>query len=207
MIRKSICLILILLTLIFGVTSPIAYADDDDDEKHGRRWYNIFRDDDDHDDDHHDRHEGRKREYKGVSRRYIPPVSDPLYLKECGACHFAFQPQLLPAASWKKMMNQLENHFEEDAALTSAETLKLLQYMTSNSADDSPAKRSRKIMASLRGQAPLRITETPYIIRKHDEFSPAILKRKSIRTLSNCQACHTTASRGIYSERYIHIPQ
>ncbi len=32
----------------------------------------------------------------------VAPVKNALYLEECGACHFAYQPGLLPSRSWKK---------------------------------------------------------------------------------------------------------
>ena len=45
----------------------------------------------------------------------VKPVNSKLYIKECGSCHFAFQPGLLPEKSWVKIMNNLENHFGTDA--------------------------------------------------------------------------------------------
>ena len=200
MTKKLLAIIMFWLLCI----SP-GFSDDDDEyeEHHEKRWYNIFRD---HDDDDADK---RKKGYSKSKKysRYIPEVKDPLYLKECGACHFAFQPQLLPSASWNQMLSQLEDHFGDNASLTSQQTEQLRHYLLSNSAETSSAKRPRKILASIRGQIPLRITEVPYIQHKHDELPRGVTKRKSIKSLSNCQACHLTADRGIYSERYIHIPR
>ncbi|HPQ24397.1 MAG TPA: cytochrome C, partial [Gammaproteobacteria bacterium] len=47
----------------------------------------------------------------------VAPVDNPLYLQECGSCHFAYQPGLLPARSWNNLMGGLENHFGENAEL------------------------------------------------------------------------------------------
>ena len=44
------------------------------------------------------------------------PIKDAVVLKECGACHMAFQPQMLPKRSWGKIMSELPNHFGEDAS-------------------------------------------------------------------------------------------
>ena len=41
----------------------------------------------------------------------VPPIEHAATLKECGACHLAFPPQMLPARSWKKLMGDLANHF------------------------------------------------------------------------------------------------
>jgi Dihaem cytochrome c len=34
----------------------------------------------------------------------VPPVHDAMTAKECGECHMTFQPGLLPAASWVRIM-------------------------------------------------------------------------------------------------------
>jgi hypothetical protein len=41
------------------------------------------------------------------------PVSNPVYSEECGACHFTYQPELLPSASWKKVVTAHDDHFGE----------------------------------------------------------------------------------------------
>jgi len=45
----------------------------------------------------------------------VPP--SPAYKAECGSCHVAYPPQLLPGASWQQLMAQLERHFGSDASL------------------------------------------------------------------------------------------
>ena len=43
--------------------------------------------------------------------RFYAPVADPVVKEECGGCHLAFPPSMLPASSWRRMMGELENHF------------------------------------------------------------------------------------------------
>ena len=60
----------------------------------------------------------------------VPPVTNEAAKKECGACHMAYQPQFLPANSWRRILADLGNHFGEDASLDDAvrqETLGLLR--------------------------------------------------------------------------------
>ena len=45
---------------------------------------------------------------------YYPPVADALVKEECGSCHLAFAPAMLPAQSWARMMSELKNHFGDD---------------------------------------------------------------------------------------------
>ncbi len=133
---------------------------------------------------------------------------DATYIKECGSCHFAYQPGLLPKRSWVKMMNTLDNHFKDDASLDQKTTKYITNYLVKNSSDNAmDYKRSRKITNSISvNQTPHRITKTPYFIHKHDEIPKKIIVQKEVGTLGNCIACHTAADRGIYSERAIKIP-
>ena len=51
----------------------------------------------------------------------VAPVTDPLVKKECGSCHMAFSPQLLPKRSWQKLIDTLADHFGENASLPDAQ--------------------------------------------------------------------------------------
>ena len=138
----------------------------------------------------------------------VKPVDNQIYLKECGSCHFAFQAGLLPERSWVKMMSNLENHFNTDATLAKEDYNTILTYLKENSSEKAMEyKRSRKITNSIRvNETPLKITDVSYFIRKHNEIPTRMITQKEVGTLSNCIACHTTADKGIYSERAIKIP-
>lgn len=138
----------------------------------------------------------------------VEPVNNPQYVEECGSCHFAFQPGLLPARSWTKMMGNLEDHFDENAELDSADTQQILNYLVAGGSDKSNYRRSQKINRSIsRNSTPLRISETPYFIRKHDELPARYVQgNPKVVSISNCETCHTTAARGSFSERDINIP-
>jgi hypothetical protein len=76
----------------------------------------------------------------------VPPVANEAARRECGACHMAYQPQLLPAKSWRRLLGDLSNHFGTDASLDEAARQEILAYYV--------AQASRLTGA----QAPLRIT-------------------------------------------------
>ena len=138
----------------------------------------------------------------------VAPVVDPLYREECGSCHFAYPPGLLPTRSWQALMADLENHFGDNAALDPETQRALSAYLVENSADRAEYRRSRKIIWSLADSAmPLRITDIPYIKHEHDEIPDRMwAKNPQVRSLSNCAACHYNAERGSFSERDIGIP-
>ncbi|MFK5971601.1 MAG: diheme cytochrome c [Candidatus Marithrix sp.] len=138
----------------------------------------------------------------------VAPVNNANYAEECGACHFAYQPGLLPSVSWKKLMTSLEDHFGESAELEPEEQKNLTAYLTKNAAEFSNYKRSVKIIRSLtKNKTPLRITEIPYIIKKHDELTSAmVIGNPEVKSLSYCDNCHTKAVTGSYAEDDIIVP-
>ena len=184
----------------------------DHDEHKERKWYQKTFDWDD--DDDHESGKKRKRyqkryrnDSKHYGKRYLTPVNNPTFKEECGACHFAYQPELLPSGSWDKILAGLEDHFGEFIELDPDSKKIIAEYLKANAADHSSAKRAVKIMRSLGNRTPLRITQIPYIQQKHHEVSPKVLERDSIGSLSNCSACHTTAEKGIYEDDYVEIPR
>ncbi|HEU0188772.1 MAG TPA: diheme cytochrome c [Gallionella sp.] len=140
----------------------------------------------------------------------VKPVTDKLYLKECGECHFAYPPGLLPARSWEKLLNAdaLKNHFGDNAEFESATLQAIHDYAVDNAADKSFYKRSRKIaLATAGGEAPLRITEVRYIKRKHKDIPEKMVKgNKDVKSLSNCNKCHTQADKGVFDNDTVSIP-
>ncbi len=148
------------------------------------------------------------RMFDGAKAPGVAPVKNPQYLKECGSCHFPYQPGLLPARSWTKLMSGLDNHFEDNAELPPEDAKNIEDYLLKNAADHANYKRSKRIMSSLRADdTPLRISATPYFIMKHDELSPTMVQlNPKVGSLSRCGACHTMAETGSFSESEIQIP-
>ncbi len=138
----------------------------------------------------------------------VAPVDNQLYIKECGSCHFAYQPGLLPANSWNKIMSNLENHYNNDASISSANLQTLTKYLNDNSAEKNMQyKRSNRIVSSLaKDQIPDSISTTPYMIKKHSEIKKSLITQPEVKGLFNCIACHKTADKGNYGERDINIP-
>jgi hypothetical protein len=116
---------------------------------------------------------------------------------------------LLPSGSWEKILARLDDHFGEEVDLDLDSKKIIAEYLKANSAEYSSAKRAVKIMRSLRGQTPMRITDVPYIRHKHedDDIPPDAFQRKSVGSFSNCIACHTTAEKGIYDDDFVKIPK
>lgn len=135
--------------------------------------------------------------------RHFPVVTDAAYKKECGACHMAFPPQLLPARSWQRVMGSLDSHFGESAKLDVATQQKIGTYLASNSADRANNAESMAIMASVGSvEAPDRITKVPYIEGIHTSvLDPRWKGTPRPKTLAECSTCHYRAEMGDFFER------
>lgn len=137
----------------------------------------------------------------------VAAVDNQRYHDECGSCHFAYQPGLLPERSWRRLMETLDDHFGENAELAAEDQQALTEYLAANAGDHSNYRRSIKLMRSISSaQTPLRITDIPYFKREHREIPGRVIENKQVGSLSNCIACHRSAERGSYEERDINIP-
>lgn len=133
----------------------------------------------------------------GAQAARVP--SNPTYQQECGACHVAYPPGLLPAPSWQRLMGGLPRHFGTDASLD-PQTLKTLSTWLSTH-----AAQGRRAAAPPPPED--RITRSAWFVREHDEIAPATWRRASIKSASNCAACHTRADQGDFDEHAVRIPR
>lgn len=151
-------------------------------------------------------HEGKKQNSNNA--RFFKLVTNETYLKECGACHFAYQPELLPARSWHKIMDTLDKHFGTDASLPDDSKAAVYKYLAEGSAEKSHVKKAQKLLKSISpDETPARISEIKFFKREHRKITKEVLQRKAIGSISNCNACHTTADKGDYDEDLVRIPK
>ena len=72
-------------------------------------------------------------------------VTNTTYKNECGSCHMAYQPDLLPAKSWSRMLEELPSHFKRAVVLTPKMLDSITSYLKDNAAENSDAVRAKKI--------------------------------------------------------------
>lgn len=128
---------------------------------------------------------------------------------ECGACHTPFYPALLPARSWQKIIDGQHQHFEagNDLEMDPATAQAVLKFLVDNAADQHLTEAANKIDRSVpSSETPLRITETPYWIKKHRDISAAVWASPEVKTRSNCAACHSDAEAGTFEDAAMQIP-
>ncbi len=125
----------------------------------------------------------------------------PAYKQECAACHLAYPPGLLPAASWRRLMDNLPRHFGTDASLDAATLAQLNGWLAAN------AGTSRKVARDPSPPPQDRITRAAWFVREHAEVRAATWALPAVKSAAHCAACHTRADQGEFRERDIRIPR
>lgn len=122
----------------------------------------------------------------------------PQYAQECGSCHVPYAPRLMPASSWRQVMDGLAHHFGSDATLEPAAQSEIRAWLEANAGN------------SKRAATPPpenRITRAAWFLHEHDEIAPETWRRASVKSPSNCAACHAGAERGEFNEHDVRIPR
>jgi mono/diheme cytochrome c family protein len=122
----------------------------------------------------------------------------PKYQEECAACHIAYVPAMLPAASWSRLMGGLNKHYGADASLDEATVRELSVWLKTNSG-------TYKRVSEEPPQD--RITQSAWFVRKHRKVDAPVWQLVSVKSAANCAACHTRAAQGRYNESELQYPQ
>ena len=122
----------------------------------------------------------------------------PAYQQECAACHVAYPPGMLPAASWRRLMDNLPRHFGSDASLDAPTARQISVWLAANAGT---FKRVREEPAQDR------ITRSAWFARKHDEVPAATWRAPAVKSPANCNACHAQANEGDFDEHRVRIPR
>jgi len=139
-----------------------------------------------------------------------PAIADnTTWRTECGDCHMAYSPVLLPSRSWNKILDTQDDHFGEDLVLEPETIKEIRQFLTAHAAEknldrEAPYKIYRSIPAD---QTPLQITRTPYWIDKHDGIRDKVWKQANVKSKGNCSSCHYDADKGTFQDAAMHIPK
>ncbi|HNA29293.1 MAG TPA: diheme cytochrome c [Thiobacillaceae bacterium] len=137
----------------------------------------------------------------------LPYPANAQYTEECGSCHVAYSPSLLPARSWRRIMAELDRHFESDASVEEPVRLALEHHLVEHASDNEDATcRMGMMNRMLAGETPLRITETPYFRRLHRPLGEQAWKHAKVGSPANCGACHPKAAEGRFLASEVRLP-
>lgn len=183
---KKLPQVLAVALLAMGMTLSAAHADNDEDENRGSK-------DDKHSSEYRGKDSGEER-----GKPVQPTQVNAKFQKECSSCHIAYAPELLPAKSWLKVMDGLDNHFDLYVSLAAKDNKEITDFLVNNASNRWNAT-----------TAPLRITGAGWFKRDHlkREVPPEIWTSTLVKSPSNCEVCHTQAARGDFSKSNIKIPK
>ena len=128
----------------------------------------------------------------------LPAQVPPAYRSECGACHVAYPPGLLPAASWQRLMGSLERHYGTDASLDPATVRQLATWLQAH------AGTGKRVGPEPPPQD--RLTRSAWFERKHRQLDDAVWRLPSVKSAANCAACHTGADQGRFDDDHLRMP-
>lgn len=166
---------------------------------------NGYDSDTEHGEDHDSDDDARER----LSR--IKPAGgafvDVVYRDECGACHMAYPPGLLPSASWRAIMDGLGDHFGENAELPADRAAHITAYLERHASERGDPMKHDRLLRGAKEQAPLRITALPFFKAEHDDIPRRMVDNNpKVRTFSRCEACHRDAETGRFDEDTVAVP-
>ena len=125
-------------------------------------------------------------------------ADNPRFEAECGSCHVAYPPRLLPADSWRELMRDLPHHFGVDASLDPSVAGEITAYLATHAG------------AGDRVRPPAgmpRITRTAWFRHEHEEVPAGAWNRPAVGGPSNCAACHPAAASGRFGEHDVRLPR
>jgi len=127
-----------------------------------------------------------------------------LYVEECGACHYAYAPGLLPASSWQGIMRGLEDHFEESAETDDETVAYISKYLDENALKSGQPSRWSMLLRNLPSEPPLRITDLPGFRQAHEsELELLDGLNMGMEFFSPCQDCHRQADQGLFDKELL----
>lgn len=126
-----------------------------------------------------------------ADQRGVSPVDIPAtYRAECGGCHVAFAPDLLPVDAWHRIMNNLVEHYGVDATLEEKEHEEIESFLARNAGHS---------LKTMKNGNQLRLTDTLWFHRTHGKVKPLFQDSRVVSKV-NCTACHLHADEGRYDQ-------
>jgi len=145
------------------------------------------------------------------------PATDAKYQSECGSCHFAYLPGLLPARSWEALLKKPDEHFGETLALDPETLRHIREYLAANAGDRSDFTGPKQFFHRMSDDTtPLRITS----LRMFKHYHSSVLYKMGLapglnnvrdftpqarKAMLDCGSCHEKAAAGSFAQKEIII--
>lgn len=115
-----------------------------------------------------------------AAARYDWQVRDanPLWKRECGACHLTYMPRWLSAETWRRIMRGLEQHFGANASLDERSREEITGYLVGHAGPEQDTA------------ATLRVSDTAWFLRGHGRGAARLWVDGRAGNAADCTACH-----------------
>lgn len=123
------------------------------------------------------------------------------YTQQCNVCHFAYPPGMLPAASWKKLMDDMPQHFTGLVMINIDTQNDISQWLQTHAGTFAPVAEEppqNRITQSLWWQK---------IHMNNSKLPAAMWKKPSVAKGSSCVTCHQNAAKGEYNAKAVLLPK
>lgn len=97
-------------------------------------------------------------------------------------------------------MNDLENHFGDDASLDEQTHQTILAFLVKNSAESSTKEASLSFLNSIGNKDIIAMTHTSFWKLAHQEVPTTLFSHEKIKSKANCKACHSDVEKGLIED-------
>ncbi|WP_419766374.1 MAG: cytochrome C [Arcobacter sp.] len=97
-------------------------------------------------------------------------------------------------------MDNLENHFGDDASLDEKDEKTILDFLVKYSAEKSTKEASFKILKSLENKDIIAITQTSFWKNEHKDIPKDVFLHNEVKSKANCKACHSDVEKGLIED-------
>ena len=130
-----------------------------------------------------------------ADQRGVFPANVPAaYYEECADCHIAFPPDLLPARSWKIVMENLATHYGSNAQMAESTRVEIEHFLVENAGGAS--------LGMKKNGNELYLTQTLWFNRMHGK-TKSRFNETDVGGSSHCGSCHLRAAEGLFHENRI----
>jgi hypothetical protein len=100
-------------------------------------------------------------------------------------------------------MNDLENHFGDDASIDEESNKNILAFLLKNSAETSTLEASWNFLNSIEDKDIIALSQTAFWKKTHEDIPKEIYNNKKIKSKANCKACHSDIEKGLIEDENI----
>ena len=123
------------------------------------------------------------------------------YTQQCNVCHFAYPPGMLPAGSWKKLLDDMPQHFTGQVMINVDTQNEISQWLQANAGTFAPVAEE---------PPQNRITQSVWWKKIHlnnSKLPATVWKKPTVAKGSSCVTCHQTAAKGEYNAKTVQVPK